>query len=544
MAFLEYGTVAGLARDFGYNKQADDMLAQAKMLEEAHSKAEAKAKLQADELQHDMPMNDTDRPLAEAATAKHLELIANTYKKYGSNLNNFQAQSEIAQQRKDFLNDPDIVDGVANDVEIKKYDAFAADPKNVGLTKTDDFLALTKQLTDFKDNNYINPDGSKKRFKFVAPGSNFNIDESLREHVKGMIYNNEYTENGYIVSEITQPSIVEKAKTILNGKDNVYYKNEWEKQKERPDNTYKNPVEWISAKIPNYVQTKDMKIGHAVVDEAEKARQKLAELQYKRETSLLLKEANAARDPKNPSVTRDVMAQLSVNAKTNKDGIEKVHSDIFKTWYSTERGAYDFGDVQWINKKDGKPIAGVLNEINPENIIPQSTYIQTEKANGVTKYYLVGEAKLSYDVFDEKFKTDDAVSNWGFNDELNSNYAGTYGGPVSFNKPIGTDTGSGIQFQFRIPYDANDPSLRARMNIAIGQPAKYDPRIVVSDTEDVPSATQQTAVEPPPAASIAIGTVVPASSTAAIAMKEGEILDDDGGTGTWKKVGNTLVKIK
>ena len=491
MAFLEYGTVAGLARDFGYNKQADDMLAQAKMLEEAHSKSEAKAKLQADELQHDMPMNDTDRPLAEAATAKHLELIANTYKKYGSNLNNFQAQSEIAQQRKDFLNDPDIVDGVANDVEIKKYDAFAADPKNVGLTKTDDFLGLTKQLTDFKDNNYVNPDGSKKRFKFVAPGSNFNIDESLREQVKDMDYNNVYDQNGYIVSEITQPAMVEKAKTILNGKDNVYYRNEWEKQKERPDNTYKNPVEWISAKIPNYVQTKDMKIGHAVVDEAEKARQKLAELQYKRETSLLLKEANAARDPKNPSVTRDVMAQLSVNAKTNKDGIEKVHSDIFKTWYSTERRAYDFGDVQWINKKDGKPIAGVLNGINPENVIPQSTYIQTEKANGVTKYYLVGEAKLSYDVFDEKFKTDDAVSNWGFlEDQLNSKYAGEQGGPVSFNNPIGTDTGSGIQFQFRIPYDANDPSLRAKMNIAIGQPAKYDPRIVVSDTEDIPSATQ------------------------------------------------------
>jgi len=197
MAFLEYGTLQGLARDFGYGERTQDLYNQEALLEKARDKAEAKAKLMTDDLDYMLPMNEYDRPIADSFVKEQLKNIGLYYKNNPDVFTNVQKRIELNRMKKQLKEHPSIVNGVMNDIELKKWDDFVADPKNAALRESDDFKIVSKQRENFLKNGNPDtdiPDGTYKNYKFRSPMENFDFTKYLQEQGKLVDYDKELIE--------------------------------------------------------------------------------------------------------------------------------------------------------------------------------------------------------------------------------------------------------------------------------------------------------------------------------------------------------------
>jgi hypothetical protein len=485
MAFLEYGTLQGLARDFGYGERTQDLYNQEALLEKARDKAEAKAKLMTDDLDYMLPMNEYDRPIADSFVKEQLKNIGLYYKNNPDVFTNVQKRIELNRMKKQLKEHPSIVNGVMNDIELKKWDDFVADPKNAALRESDDFKIVSKQRENFLKNGNPDtdiPDGTYKNYKFRSPMENFDFTKYLQEQGKLVDYDKELIEQNdqFTRKFVTDAKITDVSRLLLNGKQKAKIDRIWEDiPKEEKDlllgdTDDAKKVNWFAKQIKPYIKGEEITpTGYkkATRDYAQealiKAQSQIALAQLK-STEKQQAEVNKAQK----ELDANPLLKLSVEMAQEMDqGVPTASRPADIKYYAPfldRNGFYNFQNAEIINPKDGNIYRANIPVFKSSDFITDDIQYVSEidKLTGTKKFYVTGTAKIPYDKLSTIFDGDNPIDDtfwWFSNDVVEDEFTGSYGKPFTV-----IDTKNEIAgIPFRKEIFPNDPKMANAINAKI-----------------------------------------------------------------------------
>lgn len=527
MAFLEYGTLQGLARDFGYGERTQDLYNQEALLEKARDKAEAKAKLMTDDLDYILPMNEYDRPIADSFVKEQLKNIGLYYKNNPDVFTNVQKRIELNRMKKQLKEHPSIVNGVMNDIELKKWDDFVSDPKNAALRESDDFKMISKQRENFLKTG--NPDtdisdGTYKNYKFRSPMENFNFANYLQEQGKLVDYDKEIIEDNdqFTRKFVSDAKITDTSKLLLNGKQKAKIDRIWEdlpKQEKDAllgDSDDAKKLNWFAKQFKLYIKGEEVaptgykKVTRDYAQEAMiKAQTEIAKAQLK-SIEKQQTEINKAQKELDSNPLLKQSYELSQEIDSGKSTAARP-ADIryYAPFLDTKNGFYNFQGAEIINPKNGNVYRANIPVFKSSDFITDDIqYIsEIDPLTNTKKFYVTGMAKVPYDKVSKIFDGDNPIDNaqlWGFDDTIEDSWIGNKGPAFKILQQEITLKGQKgiVGIPFRKEIFPNDPKMANAINAKIKPVGKTSiPQInnkKTIDISNIPNAAVKSAKDGTP----------------------------------------------
>mgnify|MGYP006314900065 CR=1 FL=1 len=231
---LEFGLRQGLAFDMQYDQRINDLRYQQQQKRQAGIENEARAKMLADDLAYQSPMNEHDNPLVKEysqGVIKKIGKFVNENPGWESNVGLRMVYNQLTRELKD---NKELIRGMQSDKNIELFHKYESDPKNNEMMDTDEWKSLKEQRDNYlKYGNQKGEDAAlkegKKAFEFYAPEEAVDLNPYLVQ-IAGATKQNGYKSKGYLghrlyVEEVDKLSAV---KDVLNSKMGRYAKKEYQ----------------------------------------------------------------------------------------------------------------------------------------------------------------------------------------------------------------------------------------------------------------------------------------------------------------------------
>jgi hypothetical protein len=231
---LEFGLRQGLAVDFGYDQRINDLRYQQQMRRQAGIENEARAKMLADDLAYNTPMNEHDNPLVKQYaqdTIKKIGKFVNENPGWESNVGQRMVYNQLTRDLKD---NKELNRGMITDKNMELFNKYKADAKNNEMINTDEWRNLEIERDNYL--KYGNQKGKeaaekegKKAFEFYAPEEAVDLNPYLVQ-MAAATKQNGYKAKGYLGHRIFVDE-VDKTNTVndvLNSKMGRYARKEYD----------------------------------------------------------------------------------------------------------------------------------------------------------------------------------------------------------------------------------------------------------------------------------------------------------------------------
>jgi len=181
---LEYGVPQGLAVKVPYNDYIQQDRQQAEDLERAKSRAEARAKIQADDFDYKNAINSWDHAIIKDYATKKISEIGKWKAQNPGWQYNPQLYSEYKNMIKGITDNEHFYKGYRVDSEKNKFEAFLNDPKNADLRDLPEVQQYKQHLVNYlREGSIDGVRGNNIEFKFEPP-SDYDFNPLLEQFGK------------------------------------------------------------------------------------------------------------------------------------------------------------------------------------------------------------------------------------------------------------------------------------------------------------------------------------------------------------------------
>lgn len=154
----EIGQISGLAQDFGYDQQVNDLRYQQQMLSQQQAQNEAKRKLFESDMDFQKGGNAFDQPLVKAENQKIVQSIGDYISQNPDWETNFQKRGYVKQLKNSLKDNPTVLRALSTNDNRQALLKYAQEAKQKGIAFDED--ALNHELEKYSNyEKFGNPDG-------------------------------------------------------------------------------------------------------------------------------------------------------------------------------------------------------------------------------------------------------------------------------------------------------------------------------------------------------------------------------------------------
>lgn len=190
----EWGTLHGLARDFGFNQGVADIARQNDQMRQAKLYAENQAKMMAEDFEYNNAMNAWDNTQVKQYAQGKIKELGSFIREnpdYKYNLDKRIIYNNLKRELKD---NPYLNAGMQVDANIKAMQAYMNDPKNAPLVQSEEFTPIKQQYENYLKTGSIDGNtANRKLFTFTPPEEHMDTTPDLMKYANAANYDQEKT---------------------------------------------------------------------------------------------------------------------------------------------------------------------------------------------------------------------------------------------------------------------------------------------------------------------------------------------------------------
>lgn len=201
----EIGQISGLAQDFGYDQQVNDLRYQQQMMQQQNALNESKRKLFESDMDFQKGGNSWDQPLVKVENQKIVQSIGDYISQNPDWETNFQKRGYVKQLKNSLKDNPTVLRALSTNDNRQALLKYAQEAKQKGILIDED--AVNHELERYSNyEKFGNPDGQEalqkegmKAYLFNRPVDFIELDKAGAERgnkFKGAALDIKYLNNG------------------------------------------------------------------------------------------------------------------------------------------------------------------------------------------------------------------------------------------------------------------------------------------------------------------------------------------------------------